>query len=97
MVMGVAAMFGIFSGTYFWFPKMTGHMMNETIGKIAFLPDLRWHLLHLYAVPLSWLGRKRAPLCRFTDDFLMPLIPVHQFITFAAFTRARCNCSSSIT
>src|SRR6202521_1193903 len=29
MVMGVAAMFGIFSATYFWFPKMTGRMMNE--------------------------------------------------------------------
>src|SRR6202162_3808967 len=28
LVMGVAAMFGIFAGTYFWFPKMTGRMMN---------------------------------------------------------------------
>jgi len=26
--MGVAAVFGVFAGTYFWFPKMTGHMMN---------------------------------------------------------------------
>src|ERR1700680_209677 len=37
MVMGVAAMFGIFSATYFWFPKMTGRMMNETLGKIHFV------------------------------------------------------------
>ncbi|MGD0215043.1 MAG: cbb3-type cytochrome c oxidase subunit I [Terriglobales bacterium] len=36
LVMGVAAMFGIFSGTYFWFPKMFGRMMNETLGKIHF-------------------------------------------------------------
>jgi len=36
MVMGVAAMFGIFAGTYFWFPKMTGRMMNETLGKAHF-------------------------------------------------------------
>jgi cytochrome c oxidase subunit I len=36
MVMGVAAMFGIFGGTYFWFPKMAGRMMNETFGKIHF-------------------------------------------------------------
>src|ERR1700680_144516 len=36
MVMGVAAMFGIFAGTYFWFPKMVGRMMNETLGKIHF-------------------------------------------------------------
>src|ERR1700730_8824791 len=33
MVMAVAAIFGIFAGTYFWFPKMTGHMMSETLGK----------------------------------------------------------------
>src|ERR1700740_3368892 len=36
MVMGVAAMFGIFAGTYFWFPKMSGRMMNETLGKVHF-------------------------------------------------------------
>src|SRR6202162_6502723 len=36
MVMGVAAMFGIFAGTYFWFPKMFGRMMNETLGKVHF-------------------------------------------------------------
>src|SRR3989441_8420437 len=35
-VMGVAAMFGIFAGTYFWFPKMFGRMMNETLGKWHF-------------------------------------------------------------
>ena len=36
MVMAVAALFGIFAGTYFWFPKMTGRMMNETLGKLHF-------------------------------------------------------------
>jgi len=36
MVMGVAAIFGILSGTYFWFPKMTGYMYSETIGKLHF-------------------------------------------------------------
>src|SRR5439155_1536063 len=35
-VMGVAAMFGIFAGTYFWFPKMFGRLMNETLGKWHF-------------------------------------------------------------
>src|SRR6202022_4437077 len=36
MVMGVAAMFGIFAATYFWFPKMAGRMMDETLGRIHF-------------------------------------------------------------
>ncbi len=28
--------FGIFAGIYYWFPKMFGRMMNETLGKIHF-------------------------------------------------------------
>src|SRR5271156_1774003 len=35
-VMAVASLFGVFAGTYFWFPKMTGRMMNETLGKLHF-------------------------------------------------------------
>jgi len=36
MVMGVASIFGVFAGTYFWFGKMTGRMMNETLGQLHF-------------------------------------------------------------
>src|SRR5438552_9411281 len=36
LIMGVAAIFGIFGGTYYWFPKMFGKMMNETLGKLHF-------------------------------------------------------------
>lgn len=35
-VMGIAAVFAIFSGWYYWFPKMSGYMYNETIGKLHF-------------------------------------------------------------
>jgi cytochrome c oxidase subunit I len=30
------AVFGIFAGVYYWFPKITGRMMNERIGKASF-------------------------------------------------------------
>ncbi|MCW3033549.1 MAG: ctaD, partial [Solirubrobacterales bacterium] len=30
MIMGVAAIFGMFAGTFYWFPKMFGRMMNES-------------------------------------------------------------------
>ena len=36
LIMGVAAIFGMFAGTYFWFPKMFGKMMSEPLGKIHF-------------------------------------------------------------
>jgi cytochrome c oxidase subunit 1 len=40
LVMGVAAIFGMFAGTYFWFPKMFGRMMSERLGKIHFWPTI---------------------------------------------------------
>jgi len=84
LVMAVAAIFGIFSGTYFWFPKMTGRMMNETIGKLHFW--LTFVGAYCIFMPFHYLGmagnvrRYQA----FVDDFLQPLIPVHRFITVAA-------------
>jgi cytochrome c oxidase subunit 1 len=84
MVMGVAAMFGIFAATYFWFPKMCGRMMNETLGKVHF-----WlTFVGTYAIfmPFHYLGmagtvrRYQA----FVVEYMQPLIPLHRFITVAA-------------
>src|SRR3712207_9103578 len=30
------SVFGIFAGIYYWFPKMTGRMMSEGLGKASF-------------------------------------------------------------
>ncbi len=35
-VMGGGALFAFFAAVYYWFPKMTGKMISERIGKIAF-------------------------------------------------------------
>src|SRR5258707_5011118 len=84
MVMGVAAMFGIFSGTYFWFPKMTGRMMNETLGKVHFwLSFVGTYCIVMPFHYLGWAANVRR-YASFTDDFLKPLIPLHQFISVAA-------------
>jgi len=36
LVMGVAAMFGMFAGVYHWFPKMYGRYLNSNLGYIHF-------------------------------------------------------------
>src|SRR5271167_2163501 len=84
LVMGVAAMFGIFGGTYFWFPKMVGRMMNETLGKVHFW----FSFVGAYCIfmPFHYLGMAGnvRRYSTFVDDYLLPLIPVHRFITVAA-------------
>jgi cytochrome c oxidase subunit 1 len=35
-VLSLGAVFAIFSGWYYWFPKMSGYMYNETLGKLHF-------------------------------------------------------------
>jgi cytochrome c oxidase subunit I len=84
MVMGVAAMFGIFSATYFWFPKMTGLMMNESLGRVHFW--LSFVGAYCIFMPFHYLGMAGniRRYSSFPDDFLQPLIPVHKWITVAA-------------
>src|SRR6266568_325629 len=54
LIMGVAAIFGIFAATYYWFPKMFGRMMNEGLGKVHFFITLAG----TYAIfmPMHYLG-----------------------------------------
>jgi cytochrome c oxidase subunit 1 len=85
MVMGVAAIFGILSGTYFWFPKMFGRMMNETLGKLHF-----WFTFvgtYCIFMPFHYLGLvgNVRRYSSFVDDFMGPLMPVHKFVSIAAF------------
>ena len=84
MVMGVAAMFGIFAGTYFWAPKMFGRMMNEPLGKLHFW--LSFVGTYCIFMPFHYLGLAGnvRRYSSFVDDYLQPLIPVHRFITIAA-------------
>jgi len=35
-VLSLGAVFSIFAGWYYWFPKMTGYMYNENIGRLHF-------------------------------------------------------------
>jgi cytochrome c oxidase subunit 1 len=86
MIMGVAAIFGMFAGTFYWFPKMFGRMLNETLGKIHFFLTF----LGVYAIftPMHFLGIAGNPR-RYPDfkdyEFMGKLMPIHLFMTIAAF------------
>ncbi len=86
LIMGVAAIFGIFAATYYWFPKMFGRMMNERLGKLHFWVTFAG----TYAIfmPMHYLGlaghpRRYSQLTEVT--YLHRLIPLQTFMTYAAF------------
>jgi cytochrome c oxidase subunit 1 len=51
--------FATYSGIYFWFPKMTGRMMDETLGRVHFwLTFLGFHATFLVQ---HWVGAEGMP------------------------------------
>src|SRR5499427_1445909 len=86
LIMGVAAIFGIFAATYYWFPKMFGRMMNESLARIHFFITLAG----TYAIfmPMHYLGMAGQPrrYSQFTElHYLEKLLPLQTFMTYAAF------------
>jgi cytochrome c oxidase subunit I len=79
------SVFGIFAAIYFWFPKMFGRMMNETLGKIHFWPtfiayNCTFFPMHILGVG----GHMRRIYNPMQYDFLRPLQPINVFITISA-------------
>jgi cytochrome c oxidase subunit 1 len=54
LVMGVAATFAILAGLFFWFPKLFGCRMNETLGKAHFW--LTFAGVYCIFMPMHWMG-----------------------------------------
>jgi len=54
LVMGVAATFSILAALFFWFPKIFGRRLNETLGKIHFWVTLAG--VYILFMPMHWLG-----------------------------------------
>jgi cytochrome c oxidase subunit 1 len=86
LIMGVASIFGIFGATYYWFPKMFGRMMNETLAKLHF-----WlTFVGAYAIfmPMHYSGMA-GQLRRYSQGtevaWIKALTPIQVFISIAAF------------
>ncbi|MDR7433549.1 MAG: cbb3-type cytochrome c oxidase subunit I [Armatimonadota bacterium] len=73
--------FALFAGIYYWFPKITGRMYNETLGKLHFW----WMFLTFNTtfIPMFWLGL--FGMNRRIFDYPPALGSVNRFISISAF------------
>ncbi len=86
MVMGVSPFLIVFGGMYHWYPKFTGRMLNDTMGKMHF-----WiTFLGTYAIylPMHYIGILGVPRRYFaygtTDAFPASVQTANVSITIAA-------------
>lgn len=84
-VLFMSSIFGIFAGFIYWFPKMFGRLMNESLGKLHFL--LTFVFGNLTFFPMHILGIGGHPR-RYYDptiyQYLENLQPLNQFMTICA-------------
>jgi cytochrome c oxidase subunit I len=80
-----ATLFGVFGAVQFWFPKMFGRMMNDTLAKIHFV--LTFIGFNCTFFPMHLLGVAGFPR-RYADPYHFPylehLLPLNQAMTLAA-------------
>ncbi len=80
------SLFGVFAAISYWFPKLFGRMMNETLGKIHWA--LTFVTFNATFFPMHILGvggHMRRIYNPLQYTFLRPLQPIHVFITLSAF------------
>jgi cytochrome c oxidase subunit 1 len=86
MVMGVAPILVVFGAIYHWYPKITGRMLNETLGHIHFWVTF----IGTYAIffPMHYVGLMGVPRRYYeigeTVSNLQSSVTLNHFITIAA-------------
>ena len=79
------SMFGVFAAIYYWFPKMFGRMMNNTLGKIHFWGTFIFFNCAFFPMHILGVGGHMRRIYNPTQyAFLEPLQPINVFITVSA-------------
>ncbi|MCH7705847.1 MAG: cytochrome c oxidase subunit I [Chloroflexi bacterium] len=63
------SIFGLFAGVYYWFPKVTGKLLGEGLGKVHFW--LMFAGMNIAFAPMHWVGLDGMPRRIYTYDSSM--------------------------
>ncbi|HEX9796435.1 MAG TPA: cytochrome c oxidase subunit I [Anaerolineales bacterium] len=69
MVLFGGSVFGIFAGLYYWFPKITGRMYQEWLGKVHFWLTLVGTILTYIPMHLAGLAGMPRRIVDYADEF----------------------------
>jgi cytochrome c oxidase subunit 1 len=90
LIMAMAAIFGLYAATYYWFPLIANRMMSEPLGRLhfwttligAYAVFLPMHLAGLAGEPRHYAQLSGIP--NTAGVLLAHLIPLNRFITYSA-------------
>ncbi len=80
-VLVAGALFSLFSAMYYWFPKMTGRMYNERLGKFHFWWSMVWFNVTFF--PMHFLGLAGMP--RRIPDYALQFTEFNSIASVGAF------------
>jgi cytochrome c oxidase subunit 1 len=86
LIMASALLLALFAATTFWFPKMFGRMLNETLGRLHFWATfVPLNLVFFGQLLIGYQGMQRRLYDPSVYDFLKPLLPLNRMISHAAY------------
>jgi cytochrome c oxidase subunit 1 len=92
-IVAPGTIFAIFAGVYHWFPKATGRMMNDFLGRLHFWPSLIFIngvffpmlLQGMAGVHRRWYDGGGASLDALTYQLAGPVLHWNKFMSYSAF------------
>ncbi|MES2571926.1 MAG: cbb3-type cytochrome c oxidase subunit I [Verrucomicrobiota bacterium] len=92
-IVAPGTIFAIFAGVYYWFPKATGRMMNDFLGRVHFWGSLIFinglffpmFLQGMAGVHRRWYDGGGASLDQLTYELARPVLHWNPFMSYAAF------------
>jgi cytochrome c oxidase subunit I len=88
LMIGVVTLTGTFAGIYYWFPKMFGRRMNETLGRLHFAGTMIGALTLFTIQHFQGLGGMTRRYFEYSAEYVKPMTALNPAVTWLAFLAA---------
>ncbi len=85
LMIGVTSLMGTFAGIYYWFPKMFGRTMNETLGKLHFVGTMVGTFVVFTVQHFQGMGGMTRRYYEYVNEYVKPAAALNPLVTIFAF------------